>query len=96
MADGLAPGLAFDCDALLFGAPAANGVVMSCQVFSSGAGKGKGLSIKRDSWDDARVLLPAAFGVLAAPVACLASYLASCFITFLSIFFACFVVSSKR
>ena len=58
--------------------------------------RGKGLSIRRDSWDDALVLFPAAFSLLAALAACLASCLASCFITCLSIFFACCAVSSKR
>ena len=96
MANGLAAGLASDCDALLFGAPAATGPVVSCRVFSSGAGKRKGLSIRRDSWDDALVLLPIAFSVLAALAACLASSLASCFITPLSRVFAYFAVSSKR
>ena len=82
--------------ALLFGVLAATSHIVSCRGSSSGAGRGNGLSIRRDSWDDALVLLPAVFNVLAAPVACLAPCLASYFITSLSIFFACFAFSSKR
>ena len=88
----MAAGLPLDCDALLFGVPTATGPVVLCRGFSSGAGRGKGLSIRCDIWDDVPVLLPAASSVPGALATCLASCLASC----LSFFFAYFAVSSKR
>ena len=92
MVDGFAARLALECDTLLFGVPTATGPIIWCRGFSSGAGGGKGVSMRHNSWDDARILFPTAFGVLAAVAAWLPSCLASCFIICLSILFACLVL----